>query len=295
MKKLGILENPQVFDKLINQDINIINLSKDKNIDNINNLKCLYNKINNNNHHFIKDNTENNVISLMSYNIHKGKSFFMRKNVLPELKNVINKLNTDIVLLQEVRDFNLKDFKKNYIYQTDYLANNYDFASYGKNSIYSNGTGHHGNSILSKYPALQASNFSLTLGNLEQRGLLYNKIIVNNKTIHIFCTHLNLRKKDRFSQIKIMENFIEKIVINKEEAIIIAGDFNDFDGSIEQYFEKLNFQSVQQEQTFPNIYPIFNLDKIFIKNLTLIETNVYKDKSLFKLSDHLPVLAKFKI
>lgn len=232
-------------------------------------------------------------LKIVSYNIHKGKSFFTRQRVLGELKNVIHTFDADIVLLQEIRDFHTKDFRKYQQKQLSFLSDEKYNLTYGQNCIYTNG--HHGNGILTRFPIQDSFNLSLTVSPLEKRGVLYNQIMVGQQSIHVFCTHLNLRKKERFLQIKMLEEFISQKVPDKTAPIILAGDFNDFDKSIERHFSLSNYQSVKDSKTFPNIFPMFCLDKIFTKNLEIENSYVYRGKELLRLSDHLPLVAQFNL
>lgn len=232
-------------------------------------------------------------IKIVSYNIHKGKSFFTRQHVLTELKNVIHTFDADLVFLQEIRDFHKSDFKKYKTQQLDFLSDEKYNLTYGKNCIYTNG--HHGNGILSKYPIVSSCNYNLTVSQLEKRGVLYNELNIGGQTVHIFCTHLNLRKKERFLQVKLLEEIINDKVKGSEDPVIIAGDFNDFDQSIERHFSLNDYASIKNTKTFPNIYPMFCLDKIFTKNVEIQESYVYRGKELLKLSDHLPLVAQLSL
>lgn len=238
-------------------------------------------------------------IKILSYNIHKGNGFFTRLKVLPQIKSFINEIDADIVCLQEVRDFHVKEEKLYGKSQLSYLAEssnvlipNYeDF--YGKNAEYK--MGHHGNAILSKYPTLSSKNFDLTVSSMEYRGVLINHMDINGKEVYVLCTHLNLRKNDRFKQIKILENIIHE-QIPKGSNVVLVGDFNDFDNSIEKYFKNTHeFTSIEGAKTFPNVFPILSPDKIFAQNLDITNVKVLRDLNLLTMSDHLPILTELKM
>lgn len=234
-----------------------------------------------------------NEFRLMSYNIHKGKSFFTRKRVFQEIKDLIKDVDADIVFLQEVRDFHEKDFLVYGKNQLEFLATSGYQALYGKNAEYSKG--HHGNAILTKYPILESKNFSLTVSKMEQRGVLYNKLSVAGEDLYTFCTHLNLRKPDRQKQIYLLEKIIQEVLPHKESNILLVGDFNDFDNSIERYFLSQNYNIVGKQNTFPNFFPMLSPDKVFTKNVTIKSSIVLKDKSLIRLSDHLPIVSELSL
>lgn len=227
---------------------------------------------------------------LMSYNIHKGKSFLTRKRVFDELKSIIHNISADIVFLQEVRDYHSNDFKIYQQNQLDFLSDMKYNSFYGKNCEYKKGN--HGNAILTRYHILETQNFNITVSKLEKRGVLYNKLQLKNAELYTFCTHLNLRKGDREKQIFLLEKIIEETIPNKESNILLVGDFNDFDNSIERYLKNKNYNIMSNQKTFPNFLPFLSPDKVFSKNLEINHSYVLKDKRLLKLSDHLPIISE---
>lgn len=239
-----------------------------------------------------------NKIKVLSYNIHKGNSFFTRLKVLPQIKSLIDNIDADIVCLQEVRDYHSNEEKLYGKSQLSYLAHSNNIMVpyedfYGKNAEYKKG--HHGNAILSKYPTLMSENFDLTVSPFEYRGVLVNQLDVYGKEIYVLCTHLNLRKSDRLKQIKLLENIIAE-KIPKNSKIVLVGDFNDFDNSIEKYFKNhLLFSTIENKKTYPNLFPILSPDKMFGKNIEFENSLVLKDKKLITMSDHLPILSEIKI
>lgn len=233
-----------------------------------------------------------NQFKLMCYNIHKGKSFLTRKRVFAELKEIIHKVDADIVFLQEVRNYHDKDFELYQTTQLEYLSNNQYELFYGKNCEYKNG--HHGNGILTKYPVIESQNFNITVSKLEKRGVFYNKLKIGNEELYTFCTHLNLRKSDRKKQIILLEKIIEDVLPNKHSNVLLLGDFNDFDNSIAQHFKRHHFHILEGHKTYPNFLPMFSPDKIFSKNLIIENSYVLKEKRLIAMSDHLPLISQYR-
>lgn len=201
--------------------------------------------------------------------------FFLKENEMSNSTNDLkNDLNVDLSVLNKISD-NIVVPYENF---------------YGKNAIYKNG--HHGNAILSKYPTLNSQNFDLTVSPLEYRGVLINQLNIKGKEVYVLCTHLNLRKSDRLKQISLLENIIQE-QIPKGSNIVLVGDFNDFDNSIEKYFKRThNFSSIEGKKTYPNVFPILSPDKILTQNIELGNVRVFKDSNLLKLSDHLPILSE---
>jgi len=200
-------------------------------------------------------------VQFLSYNIHKGKSFFTRQLINHPLKNFIHNIDADIVLLQEVRGLQHQDYKKLGQHQLDILTDKkYEHSIYGKNASYY--SGHHGNAILSKFSIEQNNNYDLTINHFEKRGILHAIINLPSDKIHVFCTHFNLTEKDRMVQLEMLEEVITTTTTENDK-IIIGGDFS--------------------------------LDSIFVKNLEISHSQVIKDKKLIALSDHLPILMKINL
>ena len=77
--------------------------------------------------------------------------------------------------------------------------------------------------------------------------------------------------------------------------MLLVGDFNDFDNSIERYFQSQDYNVIGKQNTFPNFLPLLSPDKVFAKNLYIKSSIVLKDKSLIRLSDHLPIVSELAI
>lgn len=232
-------------------------------------------------------NRNQTTLKIVTYNIHKGRSFILRKSVLKEINILLHTKNYDFIFLQEVRDFHEKEHKKNPLSQTEILSSGLYKSFYGKNKIYKQG--HHGNAILTNHKVIEIKNYDISVNKLESRGFFVLTVEINEIMINIACTHLNLRKKDRLKQIDIIEKIIEENYI--DQPFILAGDFNDFDKGVENKLRELDFHNMTNLKSFPHIYPLFNLDKIFVKNLFVnkVDSFIIKPSNHFILSDHLPI------
>ncbi len=196
-------------------------------------------------------NQNQTTLKIVTYNIHKGKSFLLRKNILKDINSLIHNKKYDFIFLQEVRDFHEKEFKKSQALQTDILSNGIYKSFYGKNKIYKQG--HHGNAILTNHNVLNVKNFDISVSPLESRGFFVLTVDMNGITINMACTHLNLRKRDRLKQIDLIENIIEENYY--DQPFILAGDFNDFDMGIEKKLLDLDFHNMSKVKSFPHVYP----------------------------------------
>ena len=238
------------------------------------------------------------IIKILSYNIHKGFDWKNKKYFLQEMKNFISSSKADVVCLQEVVGKNNK-FKNQGLIdsQFEFLADElWPHYSYGHNAVYDHG--HHGNLILSKFPILEFQNVDISTNMWEKRGLLLCKIsIPENKSEHNFlyvaCSHLNLLHTGRLKQYQKIKN---QIILNNDEKspFIIAGDFNDWNKKCSNVFEdELKMQDVHKAytgsfaKTFPAAYPFFCLDRIYVKNVNIKNSEILKPKLAHTISEHL--------
>lgn len=240
-------------------------------------------------------------IRVLSYNIHKGFDPFNRHFVLEEIRDLIRSSEADVVCLQEVVGDNEKLLDKGHTgRQAEYLADEiWSHYSYAKNSLYDHG--HHGNLILSKFPILEFENIDLSTNDLESRGLLICKLLIPEvaRELTVMTTHLNLLSSGRSLQYQRIRREMNK---HGGEPVIFAGDFNDWNKRASVQFEGvLGFEEVHKKvhggyaRTFPSFSPILTLDRIYTKNLEIVDAMVFKVPSPLKLSDHLPLLAEVEL
>ncbi len=235
------------------------------------------------------------IIKVLSYNIHKGRSFFLRHRTWGALDKLVHKVEPDIIFLQE---FLIEPQAEKLLEKfADKLWPHYSF---GQNATM--GDYHYGNAILSKYPFVETHSTDISNNALEKRGLLYGKVkILDNRALYLFCSHLDLTYKGRKKQISKIEK-VTSALTESEDHVIIAADFNDWDNRLHPEIEsKLNVKETSSsvngvlQPTSPSIYPKFSLDRIYYRNLRTLSTQVLSSKDLRILSDHLPVVSEFEI
>ncbi len=229
--------------------------------------------------------------------MHKGKSSAGLKTIT-EMKTILEEMDADLVFLQEVQGGKQSE---NIPDQFEYLADSlWPHFSYGRNAIYSGG--HHGNAILSKYPFSFTENIKLNTSWNFSRGLVHGILHPNffPNPIHVICMHLGMRETERQKQVQILGDRIAQH-IPANAPLIIAGDSNDWLGKMQHTFsQKFHLQESYQvlhghhARTFPSIFPVLPLDRIYVRGLKIMNVTVLKDKMWRKLSDHLPLYAELK-
>lgn len=245
-------------------------------------------------------------LKILSYNIHKGFSTSGVDFTLHKIKESLQITNADILFLQEVVGENIHHKKKIQNWPTEsqfeFLADsNWSHFSYGKNAVYDGR--HHGNAILSKFPITFSENLNISTNKLEQRGLLHAIIEIPDikKSLHLFNVHLNLFESSRKKQIQMIHNRF-KNQVPEHESFILAGDFNDWTGSLNKLATSLlgvheahNHHHKKLAKSFPAFAPTLSLDRVYVKNLHIESAEVLSGSPWNRLSDHLPLLIEIKL
>lgn len=244
-------------------------------------------------------------VSVLSYNIHKGFSTGGRKFVLDGIRDALATVEADIVCLQEIigeherHKERLESWPS--VTQLEYLADTrWPHYAYAQNAVYD--SGHHGNAILSKYPILSWTNVDLSTNPLERRGLLHAYIDIpsSEKVLHCMCVHMSLFGRSRGRQFETIVSHVEE-VLSEEEAVILAGDFNDWRGRGDSTLNTVGLReatltlSGRRAPTFPARMPMLALDRIYVRSVELREARVLRGWPWSKLSDHSAVLVKVRL
>lgn len=236
-------------------------------------------------------------LKLLTLNLHKGFTQFNSRFVLHELRDAVRQESADLVFLQEVvgthhghaaRHANWPDVPQ-YQFLADATWGNF---AYGANAHYSQG--HHGNALLSKHPILHWHNHNISIGRLEQRGLLHCVIAVEGleSEVHVICAHLGLRQSHRARQLHEICHLIRRAV-PPAAPLFVAGDFNDWrlrahgvlehGAGLQEAFVQMHGQAAR---TFPSRRPLLRLDRVYFRNAQVVNTEVLSARPWSSLSDH---------
>jgi endonuclease/exonuclease/phosphatase family metal-dependent hydrolase len=245
-------------------------------------------------------------LTVATYNIHKGFSGFARRVVIHELRERLQGLKPDIVFLQEVvgvherhagryQDWPIKP-------QHEYLAGEeWGGMAYGKNAVYRHG--HHGNALLSRFPIVAQENEDISAHPFEQRGLLHCVVTLGARYPELHCinVHLGLFERGRAWQVRALCERIRNTV-PADAPLIIAGDFNDWrrkaNRELTAQLEVCEvFETVRGRpaRTFPSVLPLFHLDRIYARGLSVVEAHVHCAFPADRISDHAALAATFDL
>jgi len=242
-------------------------------------------------------------LRILTLNTHKGFTTFNRRFILPELRDAVRTLSTDIVFLQEVLGTHTAHSERYHNWpdapQYEFLADSiWPNFSYGRNAVYPNGD--HGNALLSKYPIIRHENLDVSIGTLEQRGLLHSVLEVpGHDEVHAICVHLGLRESHRRQQLDLLGELLRSFP--EHAPVIVAGDFNDWrrraDGILQEFGMKEAFVTEfgAPARSFPARWPMLCLDRIYVRNATTHNPEVLFRRPWSHLSDHAPLAVEVRV
>ena len=245
-------------------------------------------------------------LTVMTVNIHKGFTALNRRFILPELRDAVRKVGADVVFLQEVlgshqrhqRRFNHFPPGPHYEFLADSIWPQY---AYGKNVAYPHGD--HGNAVMSKFPIVHFQNHDVSIHGPEKRGMLHCVLRVPAQAldVHVVCVHLGLAESHRQQQLELLCRMVRSEVPDNAP-LIVAGDFNDWRRRAHEILEReVGLREVfvnaygQAAKTFPAIFPILSLDRIYVRNASVHLPVVLPRKPWSHLSDHAPLVAEIHI
>ncbi|MCB1963573.1 MAG: endonuclease/exonuclease/phosphatase family protein [Rhodocyclaceae bacterium] len=242
------------------------------------------------------------TLRICTYNIHKGFSQFNRRMMVHELREQLRQLEVDIVFLQEVQGLHFGHAQRHTDWpqepQHQFLARDiWPSTAYGGNAVYDHG--HHGNAILSRFPILSSHNQDVSDHRFERRGLLHCEIAVapNRPPVHCVCVHLGLMAGSRRRQMDALARRMEAIA-GTGAPLILAGDFNDWRNHADlELATRLDLREVftddggRPARSFPSHFPLFRLDRIYVRGLQVEERAVHFGLPWSRISDHAALTA----
>ncbi|MFN4148626.1 MAG: endonuclease/exonuclease/phosphatase family protein [Rhodocyclaceae bacterium] len=246
------------------------------------------------------------MLSIATWNIHKGFSQFNRRMVVHELRERLRELDADIVFLQEVQGRHERHAERFEAWpeepQHEFLAADvWENHAYGCNAVYDHG--HHGNAILTRFPIVASHNQDVTRLRFEKRGLLHCEIAVPGLAVplHCVCAHLSLFGRSRRYQYDALAEFIEANV-PREAPLVIAGDFNDWRGRacdllaprlhLTEVFAAADPSARRPTRSYPATLPLLRLDRIYVRGLNIEDCAVHYGPPWSTLSDHAALTAR---
>jgi endonuclease/exonuclease/phosphatase family metal-dependent hydrolase len=259
------------------------------------------------------------TLRIITWNIHKGvRGLAFRKRLeIHNMQAAMQRLNADIICLQEVRKLNRKEAahftRWPELPQAEFLAPPGYEAVYRTNAITRHGE--HGNALLSRHAVLRVAHEDMSDHRFEQRGLLHAVLSVQGQDVHVIVVHLGLIAASRQRQMTQLSHYIAR-EIPKKDALIVAGDFNSPIAPIRWAQSALGVAHTsktkktppllhalgnmqRQHATFPARLPVVQLDHVFVRHGKIMSQHTPHESSheanWSRMSDHLPLIVEVQL
>ena len=244
-------------------------------------------------------------LRVVTYNIHKGVRGIGpgRRLEIHNLGQGLQRLQADVVMLQEVRLFHHREARRfsqgphrwPHEGQAEFLAPEGWHSAYRTNAVTRHGE--HGNALLSRWPLGAVGHRDVSDHRFEQRGLLHVPITCGGQAVHAVVAHLGLIHASRMRQTEQLRAFIAEHV-PPQAPLIVGGDFNDWGERLDGEFAASGLMRARVgalQATFPSRVPVFALDRFYTRGLRCTGVQVPRGLEWSRLSDHLPLVAEFEL
>lgn len=226
-------------------------------------------------------------ITVASYNIHIALGRDGR--LAPErIASVVQELKADVIALQEVQ-FVTKRFD-----MPAYLRKATGYQVLAGPTIVDPVRGDYGNALLTCRHVKSFCRIDLSVDRREPRGALDVTLDCGEHSLRVVATHLGLRPAERREQVTKLLSMLE----GESAALptILLGDLNEWFlwGRPLRWLHR-HFEQTPAPATFPAGFPVFALDRIWVKPRHLLRRLFVHASPLARLaSDHLPVVAQLQ-
>ena len=225
---------------------------------------------------------------LLTYNIRHGEGMDRQLN-LERTAGVINRLNPDIVFLQEVDNGTNRTNKVDQAKELGQLTGMY--SAFGKFMDYD--SGEYGMAILSRLPIKETQNYVLPPG-AEPRSALAARIEVDGKEIVFVGIHFYRTAEERHAQAqKVVDLFRDEPL-----PVVLGGDFNSTPDSEAINLLKQHWMIPAKgtdHLTFPSDSARTEIDYIMVRPKDRFEIISIQVVTEPLASDHRPVLLEVKL
>lgn len=240
------------------------------------------------------------TLRIATYNIHKGVQGLgpAQRLEIHNLVHAVEQFDADLVCLQEVRSHHRLLARRFARWpgegQAAYLSPEGYEAVYRTNAFTRHGE--HGNALLTRWPVAAIAHEDVSDHRFEQRGLLHVKVAVEDMPVHVLVVHLGLLAAGRERQVQRLGQYLKRCV-PPDERLVVAGDFNDWGGRLHQPMADLDLRTFEgiRLATFPSRLPVLHLDRIYVRGLEPLHAQVPHGRAWARMSDHLPLIAEFRL
>lgn len=126
--------------------------------------------------------------------------------------------------------------------------------------------------------------------------MLHVEVQLERRIVHVIVLHLGLIAASRLRQVEQLGRFIER-EIPLRAPLVVAGDFNDWGGKLRPAMNKLGLKDFigERQLTYPARLPLTQLDYVYARGLKPVGVEIPRGRIWWRMSDHLPLIAEFKV
>lgn len=240
-------------------------------------------------------------LRVISYNVHKCVGALDGRYDPERIAEVIAHEAPDVVLLQEVARKSPRFRGECQMERLTELLG-YTYGAYVVNVKKYGTGGEYGNAILSRHRLEEVENLDLRIPPKKARAALHARVHVDlpggtSRTLHVFSLHLGLSGFERSMQV---DRFLASARLGRIESrtpTVVAGDFNDWLGSLSRRFVAAEFRGARNPgATYPSFAPLRPLDGIWVRgDVEIVQCARSRLALARSASDHLPVVAELEI
>jgi endonuclease/exonuclease/phosphatase family metal-dependent hydrolase len=237
-------------------------------------------------------------VRVVTYNVHKCVGIDGRERP-DRIVDVLEEVDADVIALQEVLSIEEGHAELN---QARFIAEGLGYKyAIGQNRTLRGGL--YGNVVLSRHPMHSIFNHDITVRGRERRGVLHTDVEIEGcGTLHVFNVHLGTGFTERRHQGR---RLVDTQILKNQSlagAKVMLGDFNEWTPGLASQLVAAHLKSVdvqsylRRRHTYPGIFPFLHLDHIYYdERLSLDKLTVHRTRLAVMASDHLPLVADFKV
>jgi endonuclease/exonuclease/phosphatase family metal-dependent hydrolase len=229
---------------------------------------------------------ERSGIRIASYNTHGGigrDGHFVPKRIA----DVLKEMDADIIALQEVEN------RATGFDMLAYLKGETGFEAIAGPTLLRRGADY-GNGLLTRFKVMSVQRINLCVDRCEPRGAIDVELDCGGTPMRVLATHLGLRPAERREQIQRLLRTLES---DRPLPTILMGDINEWFlwGRPLRWMHR-HFEETPSPPTFPAGFPIFALDRMWVKPRGLLtKMEVHATPLARRASDHLPLKAELNL
>jgi endonuclease/exonuclease/phosphatase family metal-dependent hydrolase len=226
------------------------------------------------------------TVRLATWNIH-GAIGGDRRHDAARIVSVLREIAADVVALQEVAPLALDDgiLRRAHAELGMHVVTGRTLSK--RNVDY-------GNALLSRFPVRRSANLDLTVAHHEPRNAIDVRLAVDGHELRVLATHLGLRPAERREQVKRILHAFDSAPLGPA---VVMGDVNEWylwGRPLKWLHQK--FAVTHAPATFPARRPMLKLDRIWGHPASALHDVAVHRSALARIaSDHLPVLARFRL